>query len=72
MFTEISERFNAIEECYELMLAYAAQGLPSDEGSPRIREFLHRAVNALAGLAESCQMAVEHEGREPPSARSVS
>ena len=33
MLVDISERCNTIEECYEFMLAYAAQGLPSDEGS---------------------------------------
>jgi hypothetical protein len=32
MFADISERCNTIEECYEFMLAYAAQGLPGDEG----------------------------------------
>ena len=50
------------------MLAYAAQGLPSDEGSQsggQIREFLHRAVKALDGLAESCATAVKQEGLEP-------
>ena len=65
MPTDIWERCNTIEECYEFMLAYAAQGLPSDESSPRVREFLRRAVNALAGLAESGQLAVERQGREP-------
>jgi hypothetical protein len=47
------------------MLAYAAQGLPSDESSPRVREFLHRAVNALHGLAPNCATAVQQEGIEP-------
>src|SRR5882672_11157332 len=61
MLTQILERFEAIEECYEFMLAYAAQGLPSDESSPRVREFLQRAVNALHGLAESCRASVGHE-----------
>ena len=28
MLAEIEDRCNAIEECYEFMLAYAAQGLP--------------------------------------------
>ena len=54
MVTEILERFEAIEECYEFMLAYAAQGLPSDEGSKsgrQVREFLNRAVEAFDGLA---------------------
>jgi hypothetical protein len=48
----LQERCNAVEECYEFMLAYAAQGLATDaEGSP-IREFLRQAVTALTGIAE--------------------
>jgi hypothetical protein len=65
---EIEERCNTIEECYEFMLAYAAQGLPSDQGSHsrgQIRGFLDRAVNALNGLAESYATAVRNEGLEP-------
>src|ERR1700681_1741919 len=61
MFVDIWERFEAIEECYEFMLAYAAQGLASDKGSEsgrQIREFLNRAVNALTGLAETCAEAM--------------
>ena len=57
-----ASRCDAIEECYEFMLAYAAQGLPSDQGSEsggQVREFLHRAVEALDGSAESCAMAVK-------------
>lgn len=68
MQTGISDRCNTIEECYEFMLAYAAKGLPSDEGSKpgtQIREFLQRAVNAIAGLTESCTLAVKEEGLEP-------
>ncbi len=58
----LSERCNTIEECYEFMLAYAAQGLPSDEGSGstgKIREYLNRAAKAMAGLAESCTAEVK-------------
>ena len=65
---EIEERCNAIEECYEFMLAYAAQGLPSDKGNRsggQIREFLNRAVNALNGLAESFMTAVRNDGLGP-------
>lgn len=65
---EIEERCNKIEECYEFMLAYAAQGLPSDQGSHsggQIRVFLNRAVNALDGLAKSYAIAVRNEGLEP-------
>src|ERR1017187_2840475 len=62
------EDCNTVEECYEFMLAYAAQGLPSDEGSKpggQIREFLQRAATAIAGLAEGCTKAVQQEGLEP-------
>jgi hypothetical protein len=65
---EIEERCNTIEECYEFMLAYAAQGLPTDNGSRsggQVREFLDLAVNALNGLAECYATAVRNEGLEP-------
>ena len=68
MLAEISNRCNAVEECYEFMLAYAAQGLPSDKGSKsggQVREFLQRAVKALTDLAETCALAVKEEGLEP-------
>jgi len=68
MLAEIWNRCEAVEECYEFMLAYAAQGLPSDQGSEsggQVREFLHRAVKVLAGLSETCSLAVKEEGLEP-------
>jgi hypothetical protein len=68
MLTDIWERCNTIEECYEFLLAYAAQGLPSDQGSKsgdQVREFLQRTVKALTGVAEICAMAVKEEGLEP-------
>jgi hypothetical protein len=68
MLVEICDRCEAVEECYEFLLAYAAQGLPSDIGSTsggQVREFLHRAVKALTGLPEACAMAVRQEGLEP-------
>jgi hypothetical protein len=68
MLAEISDRCDVVEECYEFMLAYAAQGLPSDQGSKsgeQVREFLQRAVKALTGLAETCAVAVKEEGLEP-------
>src|SRR5205823_14663192 len=52
--TAITNRCDAIEECYEFMLAYAAQGLTSDEGSPlggQVREYLQRCDAALGALA---------------------
>jgi hypothetical protein len=63
---DVRERCNAIEECYEFMLAYAAQGLPSDDGSgsgSQLRQFLGRAVNALSGLADAYAMAVKQESQ---------
>src|SRR5271167_4206833 len=66
MAEDIRGRFEAIEECYEFMLAYAAQGLTNDQGSDsgrRIREFLHRAVEALSGLAGSCAAAAAQEDK---------
>jgi hypothetical protein len=68
MLADLSERCNTIEECYEFMLAYAAQGLPSEGGRPsggQIREFLGRAVRAISGLSESCAMAAKQERLEP-------
>src|ERR1700728_2385737 len=68
MLSEVGNRCEAVEECYEFMLAYAAQGLRTDEGSKsgvQVREFLQRAVKALTGLAEACAIAVRTEGLEP-------
>jgi hypothetical protein len=68
MLSDIGQRCNTIEECYEFMLAYAAQGLPSDEGSRaggQVRDFLNRAVKAVDGLAESFSASIEHERLEP-------
>jgi hypothetical protein len=68
MSDDISERCNTIEHCYEFMLAYAAQGLPSDEGSKsggQIREHLARAANAISGLSESCSAEVNLRRLQP-------
>src|SRR5579864_7522961 len=64
MFEEVRRRCDAIEECYEFMLAYAAQGLPGDSGSQsggQLRELLRAAVTALTGLAEAYAEAVTEE-----------
>src|SRR5260370_4088483 len=60
----LTDRCNAIEECYEYMLAYAAQGLSGDEGSgssSQVRTFLDRTVEALSGLAEAYGATVKHQ-----------
>src|SRR5882724_5314835 len=66
MPASFAERCDTIEECYEFMLAYAGQGLPSDASSQaggQLREFLGRAVQALTGITESC--AVAAQDKEP-------
>src|ERR1700730_6444589 len=68
MPAEILEHCNTVEECYEFMLAYAAQGHPSDQGSKsgaQIREFLQRAATAIAALAEGYSKVVKDECFEP-------
>jgi hypothetical protein len=65
---DISSRCNAIEECYEFMLAYAGQGLAGDESSKsigQVRGYLNRAVAALSGLADSYAAAVKQENLQP-------
>jgi hypothetical protein len=46
----LAQRIEAIEQAYEFMLAYAAQGR-EDEVGGSIRQFLERAADALDGLA---------------------
>lgn len=68
MAIDFVERCNAIEECYEFMLAYAGQGLPTDQGSQagsQVRQFLQRAVQGMISLSESCSRAVAEQGLEP-------
>jgi hypothetical protein len=48
---ELNNRCNAIEECYEYMLAYAAQGLGADQATTQIRDFLRKCDAALTGIA---------------------
>jgi hypothetical protein len=51
-----SARCSAIEEAYEFMLAYAAQGLPDERGSTsgsQIRDFLRKCDDALTGLGDA-------------------
>ena len=65
---DVSSRCNAIEECYEFMLAYAGQGLSGKENSKSssdVRDFLNRAVEALSGLVEAYTKAVKEENLEP-------
>jgi hypothetical protein len=54
-------RCDAIEEAYEFLLAYAAQGLPHEQGSTagsQVRMFLGKCERSLDGLAEAAALAV--------------
>src|SRR5262245_38021728 len=67
MSAEIRRRCRTVEECYEFMLAYAAQGVSTGDGSQsggRIREVLQQAVEALSGLADACVSAVNADPGE--------
>jgi hypothetical protein len=68
MPTDIQERCDTIEACYEFTLSYAAQGLPTDDGSPsgkQLRDHLTRAAEALHGIEASCVAAVKQEQLSP-------
>ena len=52
---ELNRRCNAIEECYEYMLAYAGQGLAGEAtggAASQIRDYLTRCDAALGGLGD--------------------
>jgi hypothetical protein len=68
MHEDITARCNAIEECYEYMLAYAGQGLGGGEGSQSsgiVRDYLQRAANALSGLSTAYAAAIEQQNLQP-------
>jgi hypothetical protein len=49
----LAERISEIEEAYEFMLAYAAQGHQRGREGDHIRDYLKRADAALDGIAEA-------------------
>ncbi len=65
---ELKKRIETVEESYEFFLAYAAQGLTANSGSPsegEVRDFLSRADEALTGLAIGFAALVEAEEFRP-------
>ena len=65
---DLNARSDAIEECYEFMLAYAAQGIVDEAGSQsavQLRTFLQRAESAIDGLADQCRRIVERDSLGP-------
>jgi hypothetical protein len=68
MREKLEKSCDAVEECYEFMLAYAAQGIGGDEGSQssdQLRGYLTRALAAVAGLAETFTALVKQDGLQP-------
>ena len=68
MAIDFLERCDVIEECYEFLRGYAAQGLPTDEGhrtGREVRNHLQQASEALRGLPESCRRAIRDQPFEP-------
>ena len=65
MIEEFRQHSDAIEECYEFMLAYAAQGLPGDAGNQsggQLREFLRRAIYCRKAGVRDCPSALLRRG----------
>ena len=68
MKTELKDRCSRIEEAYEFMLAYAAQGLREEPGSgvgSQIRSMLTTADKALNGLAGVFTQIVRDDRLQP-------
>ena len=65
---ELGARINTIEEAYEFFLAYASQGLSSDQENDtgrQAREYLKKADAALSGLPGVITKYVEQRGLTP-------
>jgi hypothetical protein len=61
-------RCDTVEEAYEFMLAYAAQGLEGDTTSGsggQVREFLTRAASALTGIGDLLDAVIDQQWLEP-------
>jgi hypothetical protein len=57
----LAERISNIEEAYEFMLAYAAQGHQRGREGDHIRDHLKRADAALKGIAEAAAAMVAND-----------
>ncbi len=61
----LQQKVDAIEGGYEFLLAYAAQGLATDEGtahSEQLRTYLQRLDEGIAGLEPAARLVIESAG----------
>jgi len=68
---DLKTHIEVIEETYEFMLGYAAQGLEGDEASKsggQLRTFLGKTVDVIDGLSAEFRDVVGSEGLEPKDA----
>ena len=68
---DVKARIDAIEESYEFFLAYAAQGLTTDQAAKsgyQIRSFLEKMEKALDGLPAAFRAATEGDESAPEGA----
>lgn len=68
MLQDLRDHCDAVEQCYEFMLAYAAQGLPRDSGSSsgeKLRGLLGRAVEAVSLLPGAYEAAISQRDLQP-------
>jgi hypothetical protein len=64
----LQQRVDAIEGGYEFLLAYAAQGLATDEGnanSDQLRTYLQRMDEGIAGLASAFRAVLDSDAVGP-------
>ncbi len=64
---DLKDRIGVIEESYEFMLGYAAQGLSGDRQAPagsQLRDYLKRSDTALTGLSQVFTALAEQEKSE--------
>jgi hypothetical protein len=68
---DVKARIDAIEEGYEYFLAYAAQGLTTDQGAKSgapLRDFLRKMESAIDGLSDQFMALVDDASLEPGDA----
>jgi len=64
----MNSQTNTLEECYEFLLSFAAQGLTAEKDSERdrhLRAHLQRAVDALRSLESSSEELVRQADLQP-------